>query len=46
MARMRPDLVEAVAGAALPYIPAAGPFLPAEQLSALVPHLSYIVSPG
>lgn len=41
---MRPDLVEAVAGAALPYISAAGPFLPVEQLSALVPALSYNVS--
>lgn len=41
---MRPDLVEAVAGAALPYVAAAGPFLPVEQLVALVPALSYMVS--
>ncbi|KAF8488684.1 Alpha/Beta hydrolase protein [Gautieria morchelliformis] len=39
-ARMRPDLVEAVSGT-LPYISSAGPFLSADQLSALVPALSY-----
>lgn len=41
---MRPDLVEAVSGAALPYLSAAGPFLPIEQLATLVPALSYQVS--
>jgi soluble epoxide hydrolase/lipid-phosphate phosphatase len=43
-ARMRPDLIEAVAGAVVPYIAAAGPFTPVEQLSVLLPRLTYQVS--
>ena len=42
-ARMRPDLIEAVAGAVVPYISAAGPFTPVEQLSVVFPRLSYQV---
>jgi soluble epoxide hydrolase/lipid-phosphate phosphatase len=42
-ARMRPDLIEAVAGAVLPYVSAVGPFAPAEQLAAVFPALSYMV---
>ncbi|KAF8515778.1 Alpha/Beta hydrolase protein [Hysterangium stoloniferum] len=43
MARARPDIVEAVAGAVVPYLPSAGPFTPTEALVALLPHLSYQV---
>jgi len=38
---MRPDLFEAVAAAVVPYITAAGPFTPAEQLAAQLKHLTY-----
>ncbi|GJJ13136.1 hypothetical protein Clacol_007386 [Clathrus columnatus] len=40
-ARMRPDLIEAVAGAVVPYIAAAGPFMPIEQVALAVPKLAY-----
>ncbi|KAF8515770.1 Alpha/Beta hydrolase protein [Hysterangium stoloniferum] len=40
-ARMRPDLFEAVAGAVLPYLAAAGPLIPVENLSVLFPGLTY-----
>lgn len=40
-ARMRPDLIQAVAGVVVPYIPAAGPFMPIEQVAQFIPKLSY-----
>ncbi|KAJ7123197.1 alpha/beta-hydrolase [Mycena epipterygia] len=40
-ARMRPDLFRGVVGAAIPYIPSAGPFTPMEHLVVALPKLSY-----
>ncbi|KIJ53671.1 hypothetical protein M422DRAFT_25492, partial [Sphaerobolus stellatus SS14] len=42
-ARARPDLIEAVSGIVVPYLPSAGPFLPIEVIVKLLPHLSYQV---
>jgi len=42
-ARSRPDLFEAVAGAAVPYLPAHGPFTPTEHLVPHFPKLAYQV---
>ncbi|THH17595.1 hypothetical protein EW146_g3260 [Bondarzewia mesenterica] len=39
--RTRPDVFEAVVGVAIPYIPAAGPFMPTEALLEHLPRLSY-----
>ncbi|KAG6910174.1 hypothetical protein DXG01_012623 [Tephrocybe rancida] len=40
-ARMRPDMFIAVIGAVVPYIPAAGPFVPTKHLVAALPKLTY-----
>ncbi|KAF8604921.1 alpha/beta-hydrolase [Ceratobasidium sp. AG-I] len=40
-ARSRPDLFEAVAGAAVPYLPANGPFMPTEHMVPHFPKLAY-----
>jgi len=40
-ARLRPDIFTAVAGAAIPYIPASGPFLPIKHLVPALPKLAY-----
>jgi len=40
-ARMRPDIFEAVIGAVVPYIPAAGNFTPTAALVHLLPRLTY-----
>lgn len=42
-ARMRPDLFQAVAGSVVPYIAAAGAFMPIEQVAQVVPKLAYQV---
>jgi len=42
-ARMRPDIVTAVVGVAIPYIPSAGPFVPTKHLVAVLPKLAYQV---
>ncbi|KIJ53653.1 hypothetical protein M422DRAFT_25478 [Sphaerobolus stellatus SS14] len=42
-ARMRPDLVGAVSAAVIPYIAAAGPFLPVETLATMLPSMGYQV---
>ncbi|KAL0064870.1 hypothetical protein AAF712_008123 [Marasmius tenuissimus] len=39
--RSRPDLVEAVVGVAVPYIPSAGDFVPIKHLVPLLPKLTY-----
>ncbi|RDB20271.1 Bifunctional epoxide hydrolase 2 [Hypsizygus marmoreus] len=40
-ARMRPDIFTAVIGAVVPYIPAAGPFVPLKHLVTALPKLTY-----
>ncbi|TFK35066.1 Alpha/Beta hydrolase protein [Crucibulum laeve] len=40
-ARMRPDIFTAVIGAVIPYMPAAGPFVPIKDLTTLLPALTY-----
>ncbi|KAG6899480.1 hypothetical protein C0993_009900 [Termitomyces sp. T159_Od127] len=40
-ARMRPDMFVAVVGAVVPYIPAAGPFVPVKHLVPVFPRLAY-----
>ncbi|KAG5638231.1 hypothetical protein H0H81_001105 [Sphagnurus paluster] len=40
-ARMRPDIVAAVIGAVVPYIPSAGPFVPIKALVPMLPKLTY-----
>ncbi|KAF8514273.1 Alpha/Beta hydrolase protein [Gautieria morchelliformis] len=42
-ARARPDLVQAVAGAVVPYMPSAGNFTPIESIIPFLPHLTYQV---
>ncbi|KAI0314136.1 alpha/beta-hydrolase [Amylostereum chailletii] len=40
-ARTRPDLIEAVVGIAIPYVPSHGPFTPIEALVPHLPRLAY-----
>ncbi|CAK5275906.1 unnamed protein product [Mycena citricolor] len=40
-ARMRPDLFTGVIGVAIPYLPAAGDFVPTQHLAVALPKLSY-----
>ncbi|KAK0191621.1 Alpha/Beta hydrolase protein [Armillaria mellea] len=39
--RLRPDIFQGVAGAVVPYIPSAGPFVPIKDLTGLFPKLTY-----
>ncbi|PCH41775.1 alpha/beta-hydrolase [Wolfiporia cocos MD-104 SS10] len=45
-ARMRPDLIHAIVGAAVPYISFAGPFQPTSALAPYLPQLAYQVFLG
>ncbi|KAF8806818.1 alpha/beta-hydrolase [Phlegmacium glaucopus] len=40
-ARLRPDIFKAVIGIVVPYIPAAGPFIPIKKFTPIFPTLSY-----
>ncbi|KAJ7250402.1 Alpha/Beta hydrolase protein [Mycena rebaudengoi] len=40
-ARMRPDIFRGVVGAAIPYLPAAGSYIPKQHLVAVAPKLAY-----